>query len=380
MSKRFSWLDRQPGEGACEYDKRINELAAFHAGYAFFTWQNYSEEFSAFSVWCVWNGECNNKLSPPLPAGGFMMHCDQTAARELVTLGHGVPVFVKLYAKQGFLHAERLAVADQDRVYDLYFNGCACIPPEDLCFRSYQGDEDVDAAVEQPQPDRKAETRGSYRSGSYHGGSFYAGRSQGGSYRSGSYLGGSFYAGRSQGGSYRGGSYLTGSFYHGAGGGSYLKGSYSGIGTGAGGSYRAVSGLSGSYLRWLFGGSYKNFLSSALSFGGSGYSFGFGSFWTGSYLRGSFLRGSFITGSNFYGSYPSGSFVYGFSPSGSRTYLLNGSFYGGSYHKGSFILGGFTEPGRVIRMSGTADDTVPPSGEYRPWRIIEELGYGLDLI
>ena len=376
MSKRFSWLDRQPGEAVDEYDKRINELAAFHAGYAFFTCQNHSEEFSAFSVWCVWNGECNNKLSPPLPAGGFMMHCDSEAARELIMLGHGVPVFVKLYAKQGFLHAERLAVADRDRVYDLYFNGCACIPPEDLCFRSYLGDEDVDAVVEQPKKAAGGEVRGSYR------GSFYAGRSLGGSYRSGSYRGASVSAGSYRaGGSYSssalvGGSYRTGSFYSGAAGGSYLRGSYAGIG--AGGSYRGFSGLS--YLRWLFGGSYKNFLSSSLSFGGSGYSFGFGSFRTGSYLRGSFLRGSFLTGSYFYGTYPSGSFVYGFSPAGSRTYLLNGSFYGGSYHKGSFILGGFTEPGRVIRYSDTGEDAYPPHAEYRPRRIIEELGYGLDLI
>ncbi len=368
MSKRFSWLDRQPGEAVSVYDKRINELAAFHAGYAFFTWQNYSEEFSAFSVWCVWNGECNNKLSPPLPAGGFMMHCDDSTAQELVTLGHGVPVFVKVYAKQGFLHAERLAVADKECVYDLYFNGCACIPPEDLCYRPYQGEEDPEDAAGQPLSKGSGEERSSFRIGSISGGSFRRG-----SYVPGPAAGGSYTAG-----SYRkaaGGSYQSGSYS----GGSYIGGSYIGRALGGGGSYRAVSGLSGSYLRWLFGGSYKNFLSSALSIRGSGFSFGFGSFRNGSFSRESFLRGVYPLGSYFHGSYLNGSFSYGLSPAGSRAYLLNGSFYGGSYHKGSFILGGFTEPGRGVRIQEAAEEPSGPDA-YRPRRIIEELGYGLDLI
>ncbi len=357
MSKKFNWLDRLPGEEVCDYDKRINELAAFHAGYAFFTWQNYSVEFSAFSVYCVWDGECNEKLSPPLPSGGFMMHCDPKRAEELILLGHGVPVFLKLYAKQGCLHAERMAVADRESVYDLYFNGCGCIPPEDLCFRARRKEEEGSVGC-------------SYRSGSYRSGSYAAGRGIHGSFRGVSLSGGSFSAGSFSGAALSGSSFSRGSFVGGFSGGSYSGGSYGGAGFGTAGSYRSFSGLNGSYLSWFFGGSsYRHFLSSALSFSGSGFSYGFGSFRFGSFSYGSFLRGS----------YAGGSYVYGFIPAGSRAYLLNGSFYGGSYHRGSFIRGGFAEPGSVVRISGSAT-ADHGKDEGRPRRIIEELGYGLDLI
>ena len=147
MAGRFTWLDRQDGESVRAYDNRINELAAFHSGYAFLSYENYCPEFYAFAVFAVWNDEFNKKLVNPLPEGGFMMHCDAGKAEEMCALGHGFPIFVKLVSKLGRLYVESFALADKDVVYDLYFNGCACIPPEDLCYRPYQGEEDPEDAV-----------------------------------------------------------------------------------------------------------------------------------------------------------------------------------------------------------------------------------------
>ena len=64
MSKVFGWLDRRKDESLQTFDNRINHLAAFHSGYAFFMYENYSQDLSAFSVYVVWNGEFNKKLSP----------------------------------------------------------------------------------------------------------------------------------------------------------------------------------------------------------------------------------------------------------------------------------------------------------------------------
>ncbi len=360
MAGRFAWLDRNETETISAYDKRINTLAAFHSGYAFLSYENYCPEFYAFAVYTVWNHEFNKKLLNPLPEGGFMMHCEHKRAEELCALGHGYPVFVKLLSKDAHLYVESLALADKDVVYDLYFNGCDVRKPEGVVF---YGNE-APALLPMPGntamnlPKVQAGVRGSRRSGS----SYIRGSYEKGSFLRGSFINGSFYRG-----AYGRGSYI---------GGSYIKGSY------IGGLYRSTAGsytygLSGSYLKWFFGGgsylkllfgtgSYKNFFS-----GGSyrGFSFIGGS--GGSYINSVFSRGSFVAGSFSNGSY-------------SGRYFMTGSFYNGSYHRGSFIYGGFAD---VVISSGIPGDKEgvqkqdkPRSEEFVIRRLIEELGYGLDLI
>ena len=51
MSKVLGWLDRRKDESIQTFDNRINHLAAFHSGYAFFMYENYSSDLSAFSVY-----------------------------------------------------------------------------------------------------------------------------------------------------------------------------------------------------------------------------------------------------------------------------------------------------------------------------------------
>ncbi|MBR5420696.1 MAG: hypothetical protein IK115_06065 [Lachnospiraceae bacterium] len=363
MARRFDWLDRAEAETVPAYDKRINELSAFHAGYAFLTRENYCEEFSAFAVYVLWNGECNKKLTPPLPSGGFMMHCGRDEAEELLALGHGLPIFIKLYSKLGMLHAEELAVADGERIYDLYFNGCECITPQGLCFSDRKDPSG-------PAEEEKRRSSGPLR-GSYFSGSFFRGRS--------SYPGGSFFHRAYPGSSYPGGSYRTalsaGSYVTG----SYVTGSFSGYGgtyvsyggsyQAQGGSYRA-GGLSGSYLSWLFGGGSYRYLYGA----GSGFSGIFG----GSYFAGSFRFGRWI-----FGSFSQGSYL-GYQSYGSfhRSSFFTGSYYAGSYQRGSFTRGGFSEPLQESELLPYPEENFYNAGPsvFGVRRLSWELGYGLDLI
>ena len=365
MAGRFTWLDRIEGESVRAYDKRINDLAAFHSGYAFLSYENYCPEFCAFAVYTVWNHEFNHKLANPLPDGGFMMHCDTKRAEEMCAMGHGFPIFVKLISKLGRLYVESFALADKEVVYDLYFNGCEVKPPEGHVFYGNETPGLMPVASKEAVPYAAAGSfrtvMGSYRKAGFHKGSFLKGSYRKGAFGTGSYRGGSFVAGSYFGGKYGLGSYLRGS---------YIRGSFRG-------------GLSGSYLSWFFGGgssyrllfgagSFSNAFLSAGSFysafgGGSykGFSFTQGSYFSGSFTGGSFLRSSYI-GSSFHGRY-----------------FLTGSFYNGSYNRGSFIYGGFAD---VLVSSQHSDGAKASENagnvheEFVMRRLIEELGYGLDLI
>ena len=370
MAGRFTWLDRQDGESVRAYDNRINELAAFHSGYAFLSYENYCPEFYAFAVFAVWNDEFNKKLVNPLPEGGFMMHCDAKKAEEMCALGHGFPIFVKLVSKLGRLYVESFALADKDVVYDLYFNGCDVKKPEGHVFYGNEKPQllPVMKAAEHdsvPAAGQGNTHCGSYRRGSYVCGSYF----MGGSYRHGSFYKGAYMLR----GSRIGGSFTRGSYIN-------ISGSYAGR---VSGSYSGQ--LSGSYLSWFFGGgSYLKLLFGAGSYrnvfyGGSSYagalsgSFKGFSFLQGSYAKGSFSRGSFAYG-YVTGSYINGSFV--------NRYFLTGSFYNGSYHRGSFIYGGFADV-PVSYRRGAADDKKQDENKHEEFvirRLIEELGYGLDLI
>lgn len=381
MGKIFDWLDRFPGEDIPAYDNRINSLAAFHAGYAFFSSVNYHKELEGFAVYALWNGELNAKLEAPLPNGGFMMHCDLEQAKEFLRYGDAFPIFLRLRSKMGRLYAEHLLVSDRDRLFDFYYNGCEVIPPESTCFRHYPSPEDPHYNEDEKTKEALAGVPSSYSLS----GSFLAAADLRGSYRrrpsgKSSFLPTSFRPLGKESGSYlktgalRGsflfGGYLTGSYYAGsfrfgrlfAGNTFGERGSFHGFGTG---SYRfwGVALLSGSYA-----GSYRLGRLSIRS----------GSFGGGSFSLSSFRFG-FLSGSYSFGGYIGGSF---------RNRFFNGSFYGGSYHRGSYVYGGTTEYLSIGEDSSYTEDIMLPGedsmlvvrGNIPVRRLIEEMGYGLDLI
>ncbi len=457
MSKVFGWLDRRKDESLQTFDNRINHLAAFHSGYAFFMYENYSQDLSAFSVYVVWNGEFNKKLSQRLPDGGFMLHCDRERAVSFLNKGEGLPVYVKLQASRGRLRAILFAVENDGALYDMYYNGCPIRKPENICFVSRKNVV-VDASEYDEYNGRGVSfstsynpalfkfgkyslldnsngsyTTGSYAAGLFNTGSYSLSAFQQGSYSSGSYTAGSYSFKTFMLGSYISGSYSFGSYAVSQGfewkyafgsystyrwsAGSYFTGSF------MGGQYRLEQFLQGSYR--LVGGSYNfwgfgNFFAGSFSIGS--YSWLFGSFGmaaglalTGSYLGGSYrlqmyrLLGSYSRGSynsgmyRLAGSYAGGSYGTGYRLSGSfrngaftqgsfAGRLLSGSYCGRAVTQGSDALDNENKQGnRFINDSNLAlcNGSRPaksglsfiPKAELEPsFRLIAEMGYGLDLI
>ena len=451
MSKVFGWLDRRKDESLQSFDNRINHLAAFHSGYAFFMYENYSSDLSAFSVYVVWNGEFNRKLSQRLPDGGFMLHCDRDTAVSFLNKGEGLPVYVKLQASKGRLRAILFAVENDGALYDMYYNGCPIRKPENICFVSRKNVV-VDASDYDEYKGKSVSFNTSYNpalfnfgkyspvdavNGSYTTGSYNAGFFNTGSYSTGSFSAGSYNISAFMQGSYSYGSYTAGSYSFTAFMlGSYTTGSYS-FGSYAFshnweweyafGSYTTYKWSAGSYFTGSFlGGQYRleQFLQGSYRLVGGSYNFwGFGNFFAGSFNIGSYswLFGSFgmsaglaLTGSYVGGSYRSQMYRMTGSYSGgsySGEYRLSGSYSNGSFVQGSFA-GGFAggsyrgfddarnrdfhgndnmQGNRFINDSNYAlcNGSRPaksrlsfiPKAELEPsFRLIAEMGYGLDLI
>ncbi|MCR5120595.1 MAG: hypothetical protein K6B44_13360 [Lachnospiraceae bacterium] len=308
MGRVFDWLDRKFDDPVRDYDIRINSLAAFHAGYAFFSLINYEDDISAFHVYNVWNGEFNSKLVSALPAGGFMLHCDRRTAELLSEGNAGYPVFVKLKAKRGRLYVTGFNVTCYDMVMDMYFNGCEVIPPEYVYFRRSEIPDDAhhnEVLLPAEVP-------------------VYGGSRIPSSFRAR--------------GSYRGSYFIS----------SFMRGSF----------VRSGSFMRGSGSSRIFG--------SAYTFTGSYRSSSFERALGGSYRSGSFRLG-IVSGSFRHGSFSG--------------ILFNGSYYSGSYHRGSFVYGGGDGVSRYTdREAEYYREPDENRGNYRVRRLIEELGYGLDLI
>ncbi|MBR3307088.1 MAG: hypothetical protein IKI75_07550 [Lachnospiraceae bacterium] len=350
MGKIFTWLDRRKNETDSAYETRIGSLAAFHAGYAFLTLENYIPGLSAFAVHIVWNGEFNSKLAYPLPPSGFMLHISGQEAEELIRQHKAYPVYVSCFCRLGRLYMDKLYADCGAFDHEMYYNACEAIPPEGAVFEAMKADERLRSSG------LPAKRRGSGRRfgrGSYLTGSGY--RFGKGSYRTGS------------GYRFGQGSFTTGSGYR-FGRGSFVTGSGYGFGYGYG------SGGSG----YRFGrGSFVT---------GSGYGFGYGYGFGGSGYR--FGRGSFVTGSGYgfgygYGfggsgyRFGQGSFVTGSAYGFGRSSYLRGSYRRGSYRPGLMTegpaVGMIAAPAPVWRNSSERIIRTSP-------RIIEELGYGLGLI
>ncbi len=322
MSRVYRWLDRRSNESSDAYDNRINHLAAFHAGYAFFARGNYNPEISGFAAYILWNGEFNSKLFLHLPDGGYMIHCSRDEAIRLSYVFEGLPVYVKIKSYHGRLRAEHLAVDDRGVFYDLYYNGCDVKVPDDLYFVSRR------AFDEHPENEAlKFSPNSSYTPGSY----INRPKKNVSSYISGSYMLSSFLLSMWS-------RYLSG----GRNIGSYRLGSY-------------ISGLSsfmsGSFLRSL----YKQ----------------------GSYLGGSYLNiGSYyLKGGSFFRN---GSFVCKGSFFDPHMYIEGSAANEGNKKSTDNNISRLMESGIRPAKSGLR---FIPEGKFRPsYRCIAEMGYGLDLI
>lgn len=322
MSRVYRWLDRRSNESSDAYDNRINHLAAFHAGYAFFARGNYNPEISGFAAYILWNGEFNSKLFLHLPDGGYMIHCSRDEAIRLSYVFEGLPVYVKIKSYHGRLRAEHLAVDDRGVFYDLYYNGCDVKVPDDLYFVSRR------AFDEHPENEAsKFSPNSSYTPGSY----INRPKKNVSSYISGSFMLSSFLLSMWS-------RYLSG----GRNIGSYRLGSYiSGLSSFMSGSFLRSLYKQGSYL----GGSYLN---------------------TGSYYLkgGSFFRnGSFVCKGSF------------FDP---HMYIEGSAANEGNKKSTDNNISRLMESGIRPAKSGLR---FIPEGKFRPsYRCIAEMGYGLDLI
>ena len=457
MSKVFGWLDRRKDESLQTFDNRINHLAAFHSGYAFFMYENYSQDLSAFSVYVVWNGEFNKKLSQRLPDGGFMLHCDRERAVSFLNKGEGLPVYVKLQASRGRLRAILFAVEKDGALYDMYYNGCPIRKPENICFVSRKNVV-VDASEYDEYNGRGVSFSTSYNPALFKFGKYSLLDNSNGSYTTGSYAAGLFNTGSYSLSAFQQGSYSSGSYTAGSYSfktfmlGSYISGSYSfgsyAVSQGfewkyAFGSYSTYKWSAGSYFTGSFmGGQYRleQFLQGSYRLVGGSYNFwGFGNFFAGSFNIGSYswlfgsfgmsaglaLTGNYVGGSyrlqmyRLLGSYSGGSYNSGmYRQAGSYAggsygtgYRLSGSFRNGAFTQGSFagrFLGGsycgqgvpqggdsfgnenkqgnrFINDSNLALCNGsrTAKSGLSfiPKAELEPsFRLIAEMGYGLDLI
>ncbi|MBR4207660.1 MAG: hypothetical protein IKQ88_03620 [Lachnospiraceae bacterium] len=327
MAKLYNWLDRRKNETPEAYDRRINHLAAFHAGFCFFARENYTPEIAGFSVYVIWNGEFNSKLFIKLPDGGFMLHCLPADAEELSECDEGIPVYVKIRSYHGRLRAEHLAVAFGQDLYDLYYNGCELRFPAHLMFAGKRFISEHSDDGEVPYAASGDKAAGSYRKAFRSGGSYYPASS----FSGGSYI--NFLFGKlSTGGSFTKSSYLRGSFL-------------SGINI-----YGSARGLK---ELW------RQFLKMSGSFSGS-FSGSYGSYTAGSYFHGSYFKGSYAGGS-----------YRGAAGGGGNSSSFTGRDRDENIN--SLMKNG-------IRPSGSLLSFIP-DGRFKPsYRCIAEMGYGLDLI
>ena len=333
MDKGYDWLVRAESESVAAYDKRINEAGIQHAGYAFFRCVNYNVLRHAFSVYIIWSGKLNQSLQEKLPDGGFQIYCSEREAEMFSQEIQGVPVFVRLFAKEGRVYVKDIFISAMDKRYVVSFTGCGVIIPEAIYYVGFDNHEidkilwnAADKCVNDPNSSgvRKIMPKyftGSYRIGSYRN-QFLAGSYHMGSYRN-QFLMGSYHMG-----SYRN-QFLTGSYHMGSYRNQFFTGSY------RMGSYRNQF-LMGSYHM----GSYRNqFLMGSYHMGSYRNQFLMGSYHMGSY-RNQFLMGSYHMGSYrnqfLMGSYRMGSY---------RSQFLMGSYHMGSYRSqfftGSYRMGSY---------------------------------------
>ena len=418
MGKKFDWLDSYKNESVKGYDKRINQSSIQLAGYIFFDHCNYDLDRHAFATYIIWNGELNKKFQDPFPQGGYEVHCSQNDADLFCQNKAGIPVYLKILAKNRRLYAKNIIIKFHNKLFMVSFTGCQVRIPDQICFHGFVK-EQLDMYTEkcisdyannemQTEPgimaklafrNRKANRRllsndaetGNLLRSSFPAGSAYCLRGSfpiGSAYR----LQGSF----PNGSAYR----LLESFPAGSGyrmQGSFSLGSGNYVGSGFLGSGFLGSGFLGSGFRMFFEHEYEYETGTGGSYSvGSGFRWRENLFGSGLHLQGSFLaklggrlQGSFVTGS---GGRLQGRFV-----TGSAGYLQD------SYipkkvkrRQENDLLGCGILPKKntaeVISLSGEGEEDLfePKSREELEKEIYEQamkeifgvgfLGYGLNLI
>ncbi|MGN0345982.1 MAG: hypothetical protein ACI4DU_01725, partial [Lachnospiraceae bacterium] len=360
------------------------------------------------SAYIIWNGELNKKFQDPFPQGGYEVHCSQNDADLFCQNKAGIPIYLKILAKNRRLYAKNIILKFHNKLFMVSFTGCPVRIPEQICFHGFvkeKLDEYTEKCISdyadneiQTEPGLKVHTVHRKRKGNC---SFLPSDMRSDYLLRSSFPAGSRYCLR---GSYSAGngSYFAGSGYR------FLGSGF--LGSGFLGSGFLGSGFLGSGFRMFFEHEYEYETGTRGSYtAGSGFRwkenlFGSGvrlqtSFMTGSGAR---LRGSFMTGS---GVRLRGSFMTG---SGTR---LPGSFMAGSgtrlpgsdsskkqiWPQGNDLPGceklPKTKIAEVISLSGDSkeeDLLEMKSGEELEKEICEQamkeiygvgfLGYGLNLI
>lgn len=389
MGKKFDWLDSYKNESVKGYDKRINQSSIQLAGYIFFDHCNYDLDRHAFATYIIWNGELNKKFQDPFPQGGYEVHCSQNDAELFCQNKAGIPVYLKILAKNRRLYAKNIIIKFHNKLFMVSFTGCQVRIPDQICFHGFVK-EQLDMYTEkcisdyannemQTEPGIMAKTTFRNRKANRR---LLSNDAETGNLLRSSFPAGSAYC--------LPGSFPIGSAYR-------LQGSFpagSGYFVGSG---LLGSGFLGSGFRMFFEHEYEYETGTGGSYSvGSGFRWRENLFGSGLHLQGSFLteigrrlQGSFVTGS---GGRLQGSFV-----SGSTGYLQH------SYipkkvkrRQENDLLGCGILPKKntaeVISLSGEGEEDLfePKSREELEKEIYEQamkeifgvgfLGYGLNLI
>ena len=278
MSFHFRWLARKKNESLSDYDKRINSMPAFHAGYAYFGMNAYDDFHHIYALYITWNGEVNSKLFDKLNDFGYVIHCSAGEAENFCNSKTGYLVYVKLRSDNGNLYCDKQYIPYNGKNYLVSYTGM-CVPKPDFVYFNELAEDKIEL-------DTSAEvmllpTSATLNASSFNISSGLFRNIKGSSFNIGSYNVSSFNIG----------SFNIGSFYAGSFNVSFINNGSFNISFFNTGSYNIGSFNIGSYLSLFFkNGSYNV---SSYNIG----SFNLGSFNLSSFNLGSYLSGSYKMGS-----------------------------------------------------------------------------------
>ena len=130
MSITESSFFRKTDEGISQFDDRISHMLPVVAGVVYFDIRNYNSGTGAFHVWMEWDAALNNRLNDRLPSGGYFIKATEKQAQELWEQTEGLPVYMKLIAREGRIYPYRTYMMWKGRPFSVEFDGKALLPPE----------------------------------------------------------------------------------------------------------------------------------------------------------------------------------------------------------------------------------------------------------
>ncbi len=96
----------------------------------YFDIRNYNSGTGAFHVWMEWDAALNNRLNDRLPSGGYFIKATEKQALQLWEETEGLPVYMKLIAREGRIYPYRTYMMWKGRPFSVEFDGKALLPPE----------------------------------------------------------------------------------------------------------------------------------------------------------------------------------------------------------------------------------------------------------